>query len=88
MTFLADQAGVLLVLLVPCTDRFINFTHLGKGDAGQSIAAAPVLLLVQLLALPIHLCLFLGAEWLQAAINTLLLVAFMGLISPPWPWPG
>ncbi|WP_340638695.1 hypothetical protein [Vreelandella lionensis] len=26
-------AGILLVLLMPCTDWFITFTHLGKGDA-------------------------------------------------------
>ncbi|MDN3520520.1 arsenic resistance protein [Halomonas ramblicola] len=77
------QAGVLLVLLVPCTDWFISFTHLGKGDAGRAIAAAPVLLLVQLLALPFYLWLFLGAEWLQAAISTHLLGAFAGLILTP-----
>jgi ACR3 family arsenite efflux pump ArsB len=48
----AVKAGVLLVLLVPCTDWFISFTYLGKGDAGRAIAATPVLLLVQLLTLP------------------------------------
>ena len=42
----AVEAGVLLVLLVPCTDWFISFTHLGKGDAARAIAATPVLLLV------------------------------------------
>ncbi|MEQ5803405.1 MULTISPECIES: arsenic resistance protein [Halomonas] len=79
----AVQAGVLLVLLVPCTDWFISFTHLGKGDAGRAIAATPVLLLAQLLALPVYLWLFLGAEWLQTAISTHLLGAFAGLILTP-----
>ncbi|WP_104202874.1 arsenic resistance protein [Billgrantia saliphila] len=79
----AVQAGVLLVLLVPCTDWFISFTHLGKGDAGRAIAATPVLLLVQLLALPIYLWLFLGVEWLQSAISHHLLSAFGGLILTP-----
>lgn len=73
---LAVQAGVLLVLMVPCTDWFISFTHLGKGDAARAIAAAPVLLLVQLLALPVYLWLFLGAEWFEAAISSHLLGAF------------
>ncbi len=77
------QAGVLLVLLVPCTDWFISFTHLGQGDAGRAIAAAPVLLLVQLLALPVYLWLFLGAAWFQAAISIHLLGAFAGLILTP-----
>ncbi|MBB3189848.1 arsenic resistance protein [Halomonas cerina] len=79
----AVQAGVLLVLLVPCTDWFISFTHLGKGDAGRAIAATPVLLLVQLMTLPVYLWLFLGAEWFQAAISTHLLSAFAGLILTP-----
>jgi len=77
------QAGVLLVLLVPCTDWFISFSHLGKGDAGRAIAAAPLLLLVQLVALPLYLRLFLGAEWFQAAISAHLLSAFAGLILTP-----
>lgn len=77
------QAGVLLVLLVPCTDWFISFTHLGKGDAGRAIAATPVLLLVQLLTLPTYLWLFLGAEWFHAAISSHLLSAFAGLILTP-----
>ncbi|ANO50003.1 arsenic resistance protein [Woeseia oceani] len=79
----AVQAGVLMVLLVPCTDWFISFTHLGKGDASRAIAATPVLLLVQLLALPVYLWLFLGGEWLQAALSTHLLSAFAGLILTP-----
>ena len=79
----AVQAGVLLVLLVPCTDWFISFTLLGKGDAGRAIAATPVLLLVQLLALPVYLWLFLGTNWLQAAISSHLLIAFAGLILTP-----
>ncbi|MEX0914582.1 MAG: arsenic resistance protein [Wenzhouxiangellaceae bacterium] len=80
---LAVHAGVLLVLLVPCTDWFISFTLLGKGDAGRAIAATPVLLLVQLLALPVYLWLFLGAEWFRAAISSHLLGAFAGLILTP-----
>ena len=79
----AVQVGVLLVLLVPCTDWFISFTHLGKGDAGRAIAAAPLLLLVQLVALPAYLWLFLGADWARVAISGPLLTAFAGLILAP-----
>ena len=77
------QAGVLLVLLVPCTDWFISFTHLGKGDAARAIAATPVLLLVQLFALPFYLWLFLGTEWFESALSSHLLGAFVGLILIP-----
>lgn len=76
-------AGVLLVLLVPCTDWFITFTHLGKGDAARAIAATPLLLLVQMTALPVYLWLFLGGEWFQLTFSTDLLSAFAGLILLP-----
>lgn len=79
----AVKLGVLLVLLVPCTDWFISFTHLGRGDAGRAIAATPLLLALQLLALPAYLWLFLGAEWARLAIGGPLLSAFAGLILAP-----
>lgn len=52
--------GILLVLLVPCTDWFITFCQLGKGDAARAIAISPLLLVLQLLLLPVYL-------WLMAA---------------------
>ncbi|MGP9499930.1 arsenic resistance protein [Halomonas sp. AOP43-D1-4] len=79
----AVLAGVLLVLLVPCTDWFISFTHLGKGDTPRAVAAAPLLLLVQMVALPVYLWLFLGSEWFHLALSTSLIVAFAGLILLP-----
>lgn len=75
--------GVLLVLLVPCTDWFISFTHLGRGDTARAIAAAPILLFGQLLALPFYLWLLLGAETLELAVGGQLLAAFAGLILLP-----
>ncbi|TVP46226.1 MAG: arsenic resistance protein [Halomonas sp.] len=79
----AVLAGVLLVLLVPCTDWFITFTHLGKGDTARATAATPLLLLVQMIALPVYLWLFLGKEWFQLTLSTELLSAFVGLILVP-----
>ncbi|WP_120005325.1 arsenic resistance protein [Nesterenkonia muleiensis] len=60
-----DQAlrlGLLLVLLVPCTDWFITFTQLGKGDATGATVLAPTLLIVQFLLLPLYLWLMAGEE--------------------------
>lgn len=56
----AIRLGVLLVLLVPCTDWFITFTQLGQGDVPRAIAATPVNLLLQLLLLPLCVWLILG----------------------------
>lgn len=52
--------GALLVLLTPCIDYVVVFTHIGKGDARQTLAATPVLLLTQLALLPLYLALMLG----------------------------
>ncbi|NIE74123.1 arsenic resistance protein [Pantoea sp. Ap-967] len=52
--------GALLVLLTPCIDYVVVFTHIGKGNTCLTLAATPVLLLVQLLLLPVYLALILG----------------------------
>ena len=79
----AIRLGVMLVLLVPCTDWFISFTHLGHGDTGRAIAATPVLLLGQLIMLPVYLWLLLGEAALDLAVGNHLLAAFAGLILLP-----
>lgn len=58
----ALRLGVLLVLLVPCTDWFIRFCQLGNGNVPRAIAVTPINLLLQLLLLPFYLWLMLGAE--------------------------
>lgn len=58
----ALRLGVLLVLLVPCTDWFITFSQLGGGDVPRAIAATPVNLLLQLLLLPVYLFLMAPGE--------------------------
>lgn len=54
--------GALLVLLTPCIDYVVVFTHLGKGDSRLVLAATPLLLLLQLLMLPVYLQLMLGTQ--------------------------
>jgi ACR3 family arsenite efflux pump ArsB len=51
----AATAGVVFVLVAPCTDWFTSFTHLGKGDTRLAVAATPLLLAVQLPLLPLFL---------------------------------
>ncbi|MGJ9405306.1 arsenic resistance protein [Nesterenkonia aurantiaca] len=58
----ALQLGLLLVLLVPCTDWFISFSQLGSGDAARATALTPVLLVLQLLLLPLYLWLISDAD--------------------------
>jgi ACR3 family arsenite efflux pump ArsB len=52
--------GALLVLLTPCIDYVVVFTHIGKGASHLTLAATPVLLLMQLALLPLYLAWMLG----------------------------
>ncbi|MBU2698173.1 bile acid:sodium symporter [Pimelobacter sp. 30-1] len=54
--------GVLLTLLTPCIDYVIVFSGLAGGDSRRLVAAAPLLMLAQVLALPLLLWLFVGPE--------------------------
>ncbi|PWE32363.1 bile acid:sodium symporter [Maritimibacter sp. 55A14] len=79
----AIQLGVLVVLLVPCTDWFITFTHLGRGDALRAAAATPILLFVQIALLPVFLWLFLGDTFLELLAADRVAAAFVTLILLP-----
>ena len=65
--------GALLVLLTPCIDYVVVFTHIGKGDSRSMLAATPLLLLLQLLLLPVYLGLMLGEQsavwWLRGRLS-------------------
>ncbi|WP_167149062.1 arsenic resistance protein [Actinomyces sp. ZJ308] len=50
-------AGTLLVLLAPCVDYVMVFTRLAGGAWSRTLAASPVLMLVQALVLPLWLAL-------------------------------
>lgn len=56
----AVRIGILLTLIAPCTDWFITFTHLGRGDPARASALAPLNMLVQIVLLPMCLNLFMG----------------------------
>ena len=79
----AIRLGVLLVLLVPCTDWFITFTHLGGGATRHAIAFSPISLLLQVVLLPLYLWVFLGEAFVTTVARREMLVAFASLIMLP-----
>ncbi|WP_298821495.1 arsenic resistance protein [Chloroflexus sp.] len=79
----AIRLGVLLVLLVPCTDWFITFTHLGGGKTAYAIAFAPVSLLLQIGLLPLYLWLISGQTVQMTFASADILLAFGGTIALP-----
>ncbi|HET8867225.1 MAG TPA: arsenic resistance protein [Agrococcus sp.] len=54
--------GVVLVLVVPCTDWFLTFTQLAGGDTVRAVTFAPVSLVVQLMLLPVYVWAIAGAD--------------------------
>ncbi|PTV61583.1 MULTISPECIES: arsenic resistance protein [Pseudomonas] len=79
----AILVGALLVLLTPCIDYVVVFTHIGKGDSRLTLAATPLLLLAQLVLLPVYLALMLGGSSEVAISITPFLEAFVLLIVLP-----
>lgn len=77
------QLGVYLVLLTPCIDYVIVFTHLGRGNEKLMLAATPLLFLSQMLLLPVYLWLFMGETAAQAVNAQPFLEAFLILIVLP-----
>lgn len=77
------RLGVFLVLLSPCIDYVVTFTHLGRGDTRLLLAATPVLLIVQMIMLPVYLGLFLGGEASGLVQFEPFLQAFLLLIALP-----
>jgi len=78
----ATRLGVLLVLLVPCTDWFITFCQLGKGDTPRAVAATPLNLALQLLLLPVYLWLMADSSILAAWEVSNLLPAVFVVLAP------
>lgn len=85
--FVADDRGlllgVLLVLLTPCIDYVIVFTGLAGGARARLLAAAPLLMLAQIVLLPAYLLLFAGGEALAAVDVAPFARAFLLLIVVP-----
>lgn len=77
------RIAMLFVLLCPCIDYVVTFSHLGKSDSSLLLAATPVLLIVQMLLLPVYLNLLLGAESSSLVKPGPFLHAFVILIVMP-----
>ncbi|WP_291161603.1 arsenic resistance protein [Ensifer sp. SSB1] len=77
------RLGVLLVLLAPCIDYVVTFSHLGRADARFLLAATPALLIDQMLLLPGYRVLFLGSGAAALVQIGPFVDAFVWLIAVP-----
>jgi ACR3 family arsenite efflux pump ArsB len=77
------RLGVLLVLLTPCIDYVVTFSHLGRADARLLLAATPALLIAQMVLLPGYLAVFLGEDAARLVRVGPFVHAFAWLIVAP-----
>lgn len=75
--------GVLFVLLTPCVDYVIVFSGLAGGAKDRLLAAAPLLMLVQMVLLPVYLWLFVGADVVRTVEYGPFAEAFVWVIVVP-----
>lgn len=79
----AVRLGVVLVLVVPCTDWFLTFSHLAGGDTRRALAVTPVLLAVQMVLLPVYVQAFVGESFAELTGIRTAVTVFVTLIVVP-----
>lgn len=78
------KLGVLLVLLAPCIDYVVTFSHLGRADARLLLMATPLLLLLQMFLLPVYLTFMIGEQVNQLIHLQPFIHAFIWLMVIPF----
>ena len=73
-SFFSDQpalfTGLFLYLLFPCTDWFLAFTRIAKGDVPLGSILIPINLISQLFFFPIYLAMFISSETSFEVVDT------------------
>ncbi|MFA9457344.1 arsenic resistance protein [Halalkalibacter sp. AB-rgal2] len=66
LTFLSDHPalmiGFIMLMVTPCTDWYLIFTGIAKGNVALSTAILPLNLLLQVILLPFYLFIFAGTS--------------------------
>ncbi len=75
--------GVYLVLLAPCIDYVIVFTHLGRGNEKLMLLSTPILFVTQMLLLPLYLWIFMGKKAAEVVNPGPFIEAFLIIIVLP-----
>ena len=75
--------GVYLVLLTPCIDYVIVFTHLGRGNEKAMLLSTPILFVTQMILLPVYLWIFMGKKASEVVNPGPFIEAFLIIIVLP-----
>ena len=70
--------GFFMLILTPCTDWYLVFTKLAKGDLTLSLSILPINLILQIVLLPIYLIIFfsngISLDYNQLAYSLLIVI--------------
>ena len=70
--------GFFMLILTPCTDWYLVFTKMAKGDLTLSLSILPINLILQIILLPIYLILFFSTansmDYSQLAYSILIVI--------------
>lgn len=78
--------GFFMLILTPCTDWYLVFTKLAKGNLNLSLSILPINLILQIILLPVYLILFFSTantiNYMQLAYSILIVIVipFLGSI--------
>ncbi|WP_026105023.1 arsenic resistance protein [Halalkalibacterium ligniniphilum] len=75
--------GFIMLMVTPCTDWYLVFTGIAKGNTALSASILPVNLLLQILLLPVYLLLFTGTTGIvemTVLVESVFIVLFIPLV--------
>lgn len=77
--------GFFMLILTPCTDWYLVFTKLAKGDLKLSLSILPMNLILQIVLLPIYLLIFFSAsnsmDYVQLAYSIIIVIVIPFIAS-------
>lgn len=87
LLFLGDNTalyiGFIMLMVTPCTDWYLIFTGIAKGNVALSTAILPLNLILQVILLPIYLLIFgrtTGVIELTFLVESILIVLFLPFV--------
>lgn len=78
------RIGLLMLLVTPCTDWYLVFTKLAKGNVELNISILPINLVLQVVLMPVYLFVFLASEVhmeVLTLIQSIVVVLFIPFVA-------
>ncbi len=74
------RMGLIMLLVTPCTDWYLVFTGMSKGNVELGLSILPLNLVLQIVLMPVYLMLFMGSDVSLDAVSLLTSMALVLVI--------